>query len=72
MLQVSLREAKQYLSRYIDEVSAGKEIIITRRGTPIARLVPIKQKSKSKSIFCPFDNSGIIKKGPPSFKGINF
>jgi len=47
MLQISLREANQHLSQYIEEVNAGKEIIITKRGTPVARLMPIKQKSAS-------------------------
>lgn len=37
--QISLREANQHLSRYIDAVEQGDEIIITRRGKPVAKLV---------------------------------
>ena len=37
--QISLREANQHLSRYVDAVQQGHEIIITRRGHPVARLV---------------------------------
>ncbi len=44
--QVSLREANQHLSHYIDEVEQGAEIIITRRGQPVARLLPIAKKRK--------------------------
>lgn len=44
MQQVSLREANQHLSHYIDEVEQGHEIIITRRGQPVARLLPIAKK----------------------------
>ncbi len=35
---ISIREANQYLSRYIDAVQDGDEVIITRRGLPVAKL----------------------------------
>ena len=37
---VSIRDANQHLSRYLDRVEQGVEIIITRRGKPIARVLP--------------------------------
>jgi len=40
--QISLREANQHLSRYIKSVERGEELVITRRGKPIARLVPVE------------------------------
>ena len=39
--QISLREANQHLSRYIKTVEGGEELVITRRGKPVARLVPV-------------------------------
>jgi prevent-host-death family protein len=39
---VSIRDANQHLSRYLDRVERGAEVIITRRGKPIARLLPIE------------------------------
>ena len=39
--QISLREANQHLSRYIRSVEQGEELVITRRGKPVARLVPV-------------------------------
>jgi prevent-host-death family protein len=42
--QISLREANQHLSRYIDAVQQGHEIIITRRGQPVARLVGVTRQ----------------------------
>ena len=33
-------EAKNRLTALLDEVEAGHEILITRRGRPVARLVP--------------------------------
>ena len=39
---VSIREANQHLSRYLERVEQGAEIIITRRGKAIARVLPIE------------------------------
>ena len=35
-----VREARQHLSTLIDEVRKGREVVITDRGKPVARLVP--------------------------------
>ena len=40
MLQVNVHEAKTNLSRLLEKMSAGEEIVIARAGKPIARLVP--------------------------------
>lgn len=37
----SLREINQQLARYVKSVEQGDEVVITRRGKPIARLVPV-------------------------------
>jgi prevent-host-death family protein len=36
--------AKTQLSRLLARVEAGEEITITRRGTPVAKLVPVTPK----------------------------
>ena len=38
-----VREAKAHLSRLLRDVQQGREWIITERGTPIAKLVPIEK-----------------------------
>ena len=43
MGQINIHEAKTNLSRLVEEVARGGEIIIAKAGKPIARLVPIKQ-----------------------------
>ena len=40
MLSVGVFDAKNRLTALLDEVEAGREVVITRRGKPIARLVP--------------------------------
>jgi prevent-host-death family protein len=42
MKWASVGEAKTNLSSLINAVEAGEEIIITRRGTPVARILPIR------------------------------
>jgi prevent-host-death family protein len=39
METLSVYEAKTHLSRLLDAVEAGEEILITRNGRPVARLV---------------------------------
>lgn len=41
MQEVGVHEAKTNLSRLLRLVTAGEEIIITRGGTPVARIVPM-------------------------------
>ena len=41
MQTVNIHAAKTQLSRLIEAVEAGEEIIIARAGKPVARLVPI-------------------------------
>lgn len=43
---VSIREANQHLSRYLERVEQGAEIIITRRGKAIARVLPIEAQPR--------------------------
>jgi prevent-host-death family protein len=40
MVQVTVAEAKTQLSSLLDEVEAGRTVVITRRGKAVAELVP--------------------------------
>lgn len=37
---ISVRELKERLSHYLQLVRAGETVLVTHRGTPVARLVP--------------------------------
>ena len=41
MRTVNIHEAKTHLSRLVEQVERGEEIIIARNGTPVARLVAL-------------------------------
>lgn len=43
MTEIGMHEAKTQLSKLVERVEAGEEIVITRRGKPAARLVPERQ-----------------------------
>jgi prevent-host-death family protein len=42
MSEIGAFEAKNTLSALLDRVEKGEEIVITRRGTPVAKLVPAR------------------------------
>ena len=42
MSTISAREANQHFSKILDAASRGEEVTITRRGKPVAKLVPIE------------------------------
>ncbi len=48
---VGAYEAKTHLPALLKEVARGKEIVITKRDKPIARLVPVRSSSNYKDIF---------------------
>lgn len=41
---INIHEAKTHLSRLLDRVSQGEEIVIARAGKPVARLVPVSER----------------------------
>ncbi len=43
-MKLGLREANQHFSKAIKAVRAGKEVVLTERGRPIAVIKPIKGK----------------------------
>jgi prevent-host-death family protein len=46
MTNVNVHEAKTHLSRLLAAVEAGDEVIISRSGRPIARLVPVDPRPR--------------------------
>ena len=50
MQTVNIHEAKTNLSRLLEEVAAGKEIIIAKAGKPMARLVPLAAAAKTRRL----------------------
>lgn len=46
MVEVSVKEARDNFRTYLDRAEAGEEIIVTRRGKEVARIVPPRREPK--------------------------
>ena len=46
MKSVNIHYAKTHLSRLLEEVAAGEEIVIAKAGKPVARLIPAAFESE--------------------------
>lgn len=44
MKQVNVHEAKTHLSRLLEEVAGGTEVVIAKAGRPVAKLVPLRRR----------------------------
>jgi prevent-host-death family protein len=67
-MKLGLREANQHFSKAIRAVRAGKEVILTERGQPIAIIRPIKEEQEPDAVLKQMADEGLItlpsRKGP--------
>jgi prevent-host-death family protein len=63
MKAVSVSELKARLSDHLRQVKAGSEVLITDRGKPVARLIPIPGASRGKGSLSALEKEGLIKIG---------
>lgn len=47
---INLHDAKTHLSRIVDDVAAGAEVVIAKAGKPMARLIPIRPATRPKTL----------------------
>ncbi len=47
---INIHEAKTHLSRIVEDVAAGAEVVIAKAGRPMARLVPLESAAGRKSL----------------------
>lgn len=47
MKMVNVHKAKTELSRLLEAVEAGEEVVIARAGVPVARLVPVRADERA-------------------------
>jgi prevent-host-death family protein len=47
---VNVHEAKTHLSRLLERVERGEEIVVARAGKPVARLVPVEPVPRRRPI----------------------
>ena len=49
MEKIGIRELRQHASEWVAKAKAGKVILITDRGQPVARLVPLMRNENARS-----------------------
>lgn len=49
MLTVNIHQAKTHLSGLLTRVAAGEEVVISKAGKPVARLVPFDDQPKKRT-----------------------
>ena len=67
-MKLGLREANQHFSKAIKAVRAGKEVVLTERGQPIAVIKPFKKEQALDAALEAMADDGLItlpsRKGP--------
>jgi prevent-host-death family protein len=76
-MRMGLREANQQFSKAIKAVKAGKEVVLTERGKPIAVIKPLELEETLEAKIRRLETEGLLrpalKRGPmptPSWKPI--
>ena len=72
-MQLGLREANQHFSKAIKAVKAGREVILTERGKPIAVIKPLPPPDDMEAVLDRLAAAGLLtratKRGPmPPFR----
>ena len=71
MQTASVSQLKLSLSAYLRKVKAGEEVVITERGRPIARLLPLASTAALLDHVRNLEAQGLLKRGqkplPPDF-----
>jgi prevent-host-death family protein len=72
---VGIRDAKMHLSKYIKMVQQGAEVIITDRGRPVGKIIPIQTRElplderikrlEDQGLVDPIGGKGLGKIPPP-------
>lgn len=67
---VNISEAKANLSKLAEEVSSGQEMIISRSGKPMMKLVPLTDQEVE--AFSPKTSNGLLGKYAEEFKDFDW
>ena len=63
MQTTSITQLKNSLSAYLRDVKAGEEVLITDRGRPIARLVPVSSSDSMEEHLKEMERKGLLRRG---------
>ncbi len=65
---VRIREAKIHLSKYIRIVQQGYEVVLTDRGRPVGKIVPMQKKDLPQSVrIKKLEEKGLLENLPEGY-----
>jgi len=64
-MQVGIFEAKTRLSELLERVERGEDVVITRRGAPVARLEALNNRPRKVDLEQLFAEAATARKGLP-------
>jgi prevent-host-death family protein len=59
-MKLGLREANQHFSKAMKAVRAGKDVVLTERGQPIAVIKPIKEGQEQNAVLTRMADEGLV------------
>jgi prevent-host-death family protein len=63
MKTVGIAELKAHLSRYLSQAKSGEEVVITERGLPVAKIVPLTRREQGESRRERLARAGLLQLG---------
>jgi prevent-host-death family protein len=63
MKTAAISKLKAHLSDFLNQVKAGSEVLITDRGKPVGRLVPISRAQTPRDSLARMEKQALIKLG---------
>jgi prevent-host-death family protein len=64
MVSATISKLKATLSAYVERVKAGEEVLVTERGRPVARLVPVSRSDQAISHhLLDLERAGLVRIG---------
>lgn len=70
MIKIAISRLKASLSEYLRAVRAGEEVVITDRGRPVAKIVPIKRGAEGENEhIASLVKSGVLRPGGKRLTG---
>lgn len=71
MTTTGIAELKAHLSEYLAKVKAGEEVLITERGSPIARICPLPRETAFDQGVAELERAGLVRR-PARSLGVDF
>ena len=63
MKTAAIADLKARLSDYLNQVKSGTEVLVTDRGKPVARIIPVSGKTRTRGALQKMEKQGLIKLG---------